>query len=33
MLNTPLRIILVGLAGWINQQQLAVIDYLERERL
>ena len=27
----PLRFLLVGLAGWINQQQGDVIDYLQEE--
>jgi transposase InsO family protein len=31
MLNTSLQIILVGLAGWIDQQQLTVIDYIKEE--
>ncbi|MHC4128191.1 MAG: helix-turn-helix domain-containing protein, partial [Planctomycetota bacterium] len=31
MLNTPLQMILVALAGWVNQQQLAVIEYLKEE--
>ena len=31
MLNTPLQMILVALAGWVNEQQLAVIEYLKEE--
>ena len=31
MLDTPLQMILVVLAGWINRQQLAIIDYLKEE--
>ncbi len=31
MLNTPLQMILVVLAGWVNEQQLAVIEYLKEE--
>jgi hypothetical protein len=27
----PLRILLVALAGWINQQQRDIIDYLQEE--
>jgi hypothetical protein len=27
----PLRFVLVALAGWINQQQRNVIDYLQEE--
>ena len=27
----PLRVLLVGLAGWINQQQRDIIDYLQEE--
>ena len=27
----PLRFILVALAGWMNQQQREVIDYLQEE--
>jgi putative transposase len=27
----PLRVLLVALAGWINQQQRDVIDYLQEE--
>ncbi len=29
MLNAPLWIILVMLAGWINRRRLAIIDYLK----
>ncbi len=29
MLNTPLQMILVILAGWIDRWRLAVIDYLK----
>ena len=28
---SPLRFVLVALAGWINQQQRNVIDYLQEE--
>ncbi|MHC4082933.1 MAG: integrase core domain-containing protein [Planctomycetota bacterium] len=31
MLNTPLQMILVALAGWVNEHQLAVIEYLKQE--
>ena len=31
MLNTPLQMMLVALAGWVNEQQLAVIGYLKEE--
>jgi hypothetical protein len=27
----PLRFVLIGLAGWINEQQRDVIDYLQEE--
>jgi hypothetical protein len=27
----PFQLLLVGLAGWINQQQRDVIDYLQEE--
>ena len=27
----PLRFVLIGLAGWINEQQQVVIDYLGQE--
>src|SRR5215472_9163379 len=27
----PLRLLLISLAGWLNQQQHAVIDYLQEE--
>jgi putative transposase len=27
----PLRLLLVALAGWVNQQQCDVIDYLQEE--
>jgi hypothetical protein len=30
-LSHPLQFVLVALAGWINQQQRDVIDYLEEE--
>src|SRR2546422_10478112 len=30
-LSHPLRFLLVALAGWINQQQCNVIDYLREE--
>ena len=29
MLNTPLQMMLVAIAGWINEQQLAIIEYKE----
>ncbi len=31
MLNTPLQMMLVMLAGWINRRQLAAIEYLREE--
>ncbi len=31
MLNTPLQMLLVMLAGWVNEEQRAVIDYLKEE--
>ena len=31
MLNTPLRMLLVMLAGWMNEQQRAVNAYLKEE--
>ncbi len=31
MLDTPLKMLLVALAGWMNREQLAVIDYLKEE--
>jgi hypothetical protein len=30
-LQHPLRFVLVALAGWMNQQQRDVIDYLQEE--
>jgi hypothetical protein len=30
-LSHPLQFVLVALAGWINQQQQDVIDYLQEE--
>ncbi len=27
----PLRFVLIGLAGWVNEQQRDVIDYLHEE--
>ena len=27
----PLRFLLIGLAGWIHEQQRDVIDYLQKE--
>src|ERR1700704_4874365 len=30
-LTPPLRFVLVALAGWVNQQQREVIDYLQEE--
>ena len=32
-LPSPLRLLLVALAGWINREQLAVIDYLREENV
>ncbi len=29
MLNTALQMMLVALAGWVNEQQLAVIEYVK----
>ena len=31
MLDTPLQMMLVALAGWVNEQQLAVIEHLKEE--
>ena len=31
MLNTPLQMFLVMVAGWVNEQQRAAIDYLREE--
>ncbi len=31
MLDTPLKMLLLALAGWMNREQLAVIDYLKEE--
>ena len=31
MLSLPLQMLLVMIAGWVNRQQLAVIDYLKEE--
>ncbi len=31
MLNMPLQMLLVTLAGWMNRQHFAVIDYLKEE--
>jgi len=31
MLNTSLQMMLVALAGWANEQQLAAIEYLKEE--
>ncbi len=31
MLNTPLQMLLVMLASWVNEEQRAVIDYLKEE--
>jgi hypothetical protein len=28
----PFRIVLISLAGWANQRQLHVIDYLRKEK-
>jgi hypothetical protein len=28
----PFRLLLISLAGWVNQHQRDVIDYLEEER-
>jgi hypothetical protein len=30
-LSSPLRFVLVAFAGWVNQQQRDVIDYLQEE--
>jgi len=30
-ISHPLRFLFVALAGWINEQQLEVIDYLQAE--
>ena len=30
-LITPLQLVVVSLAGWVNRPQVAVIDYLEEE--
>jgi hypothetical protein len=30
-LSSPLRFVLVGLAGWVNQQPREVIDYVQEE--
>ncbi len=31
MMNIPLQMMVVALAGWVNEQQLAVIEYLKEE--
>jgi len=31
MLNTPWQMLLVMLAGWVNEEQRVVIDYLKEE--
>jgi hypothetical protein len=31
MMNIPLQMMVVALAGWVNEQQLAVIVYLKEE--
>ena len=31
MLNTPLQMVLLARAAWVNQQQLAVIEYLREQ--
>jgi putative transposase len=31
MLSTPLQMMLVALAGWVNEQQLAAIEHLKEE--
>ncbi len=31
MLNIPMQMMLVALAGWVNESQLAVIEYLKEE--
>ncbi len=31
MLNTTWQMMLVAIAGWVNEQQLAVIEYLKEE--
>ena len=30
-MSSPLRFVLVALAGWVNQQQRNAIDYLQEE--
>ncbi len=30
-MNNPLQMLLLTLAGWVNQQQLALIEYLKEE--
>ena len=30
-LSSPLRFVLVALAGWMNQQQRDAVDYLQEE--
>ncbi len=31
MLSTPFQMMLVAIAGWVNEQQLSVITYLKEE--
>ncbi len=31
MLTAPVQMVLLALAGWVNREQLAVIDYLKEE--
>ena len=31
MLSIPMQMMLVALAGWVNESQLAVIEYLKEE--
>ena len=31
MMNIPLQMMVVALAGWVNEQQLAVIVYVKEE--
>lgn len=30
-MNIPVQMLLLALAGWINEQQLAIIEYLQEE--
>ena len=31
MFSIPLQMMLVAVAGWVNREQLAIIDYLKEE--